>query len=205
MPMTRPDDEEKPFGLRWNTLVRVLLIDPSVKLVARTAMDHADLFDGTDVHISNERMARVTLYSERTVRTAWETLRALGMAERVSTGGMTASGKRKTDEHDLIIPGGWKSLAILGPYEGRFHCVQCAKVFNPSTSALVVRANGTVGWFVYKMVFCPDPKRRANGKVPESCFVLWSKKRKRNGSKSWDDLGNEGAWKLFREARGDEW
>jgi hypothetical protein len=205
MPMTRPDDEDKPFVVRWNAFVRVLLVDPSVKLVARTAMDHADNDDGTDVFISNERMARVTGYNEKTIRTAWATMRAFGMAVRTSTGGVTITGVRKADVHDLVIPKLWYLKPILGPHEGRFHCIQCGKVFNPSTSSLELIEDEKTGalvakWNVYKLTMCPPPREK-KGRPGDSCFKTWQERSDR----PWSQLGNEGVWKLFEEARGDAW
>lgn len=198
--MIRPDDEDKPFVARWNTLVRILLVESSIKLVARTAMDYADLYDGRGVYTGNERMARITGLSERTVRTAWAALRALGMAERVTWG---SSRNRKADEYDLAIPDGWALKPILGPNEGRFNCIECGKVFNPSTGGLVLADDGTPTWKVYDMVFCPPPRpKKGAKKPPPSCFATW--KRQRGGDKAWRDLGSE-VWEMFRKARNDDW
>jgi hypothetical protein len=65
-----PDDEDKPFVARWNTLVSALLIEPSIKLVARQACDYG-IMDGEGIYPGNQRLARQTGYDERTVREAW--------------------------------------------------------------------------------------------------------------------------------------
>ncbi|MCW2901783.1 MAG: hypothetical protein JWO67_4048 [Streptosporangiaceae bacterium] len=199
--MIRPDDEGKPFVARWNSFIRVLLVEPSVKGVARAAMDHADFDYGTGVYAGNERLARVTGYSERAVRMAWAAMRSLGMAERVGYGSRNGG---KADKYDLLIPSNWGNLPILGPHEGRFQCAHCNRAFNPSTSALVLHDDGGCGWRVKEMVFCPPPKRRKDGPVPESCCSAWEREQKRDGNRSWEQLGGD-VWKVFRQARNDEW
>lgn len=188
-----------PFHARFRTFIRVLLVNPSIKGVARAAADHADFDDGTGVYPGCERLARVTGYSTKTVEMAWDAMRRLDIADRVRRGNHL-----KADEYDLAIPRNWIHLPMLGPNEGRFHCTNCDHAFNPDASALVLRDDGTCGWAVKRLVFCPTPKRRKEGPVPESCFTKWQRKRRRNGSRLWDDLGDD-VWKLFREARSDEW
>ncbi|MEO3875487.1 helix-turn-helix domain-containing protein [Nonomuraea sp. B12E4] len=197
--MIRPDDEDKPFVARWNSLIRSLLVESSVKLVARTAMDYADLYDGTGCHPSNERLARETGYSERTVRTAWATLRSLELADRVSRG---VAHKREADEYDLVIPDGWHNLPLLGPRGRKFACLNCGKVINPQGNS-ELHKDGSVRFNVRLFVFCPPP-RATKGREDERCFNAWEAAQKRAGESAWGQRGS-GVWKLFRQARGDDW
>lgn len=197
--MIRPDDEDKPFVARWNSLIRSLLVESSVKLVARTAMDYADLYDGTGCHPSNERLARETGYSERTVRTAWGTLRGLDLADRVSRG---VAHKREADEYDLIIPDGWVNLPLLGPRSRKFTCLNCGKVFIPQGNS-ELHKDGGVRFNVRLFVFCPPP-RATKGREEEHCFKVWDHDRRHAGDQTWAQLGKD-VWKLFQQARGDSW
>lgn len=197
--MIRPDDEEKPFVARWNSLIRILLVESSVKLIARTAMDYADLYDGTSCHPSNERLARETGYSERTVREAWAILRGLGLADRV---GNSVAHRRLADEYELIIPDDWQALPILGPGGGKFTCLACGKKFNPQGNCNR-ETDGRITFKVQMFCFCPPP--RANkGRDDVRCLSAWNHGRKLAGERLWRDLGHD-VWKMFRESRGDDW
>lgn len=197
--MIRPDDDDKPFVARWNTLTRALLVQPSVKLVARSAMDYADLYDGTSCRPSGARLARNTGYSEKTVRDSWAILRALGMAERVGHGnGYT----RKADEYALQIPEDWKSLPMLGPKEGKFTCINCEKLFTPQGNCTLY-GEGDVRYNVRLYCFCPKP-RKTKGREGPWCFDVWNQQRKKGGHQTWTEMGRD-VWKLFREARSDDW
>jgi hypothetical protein len=201
-PPVRPDDTSKLFITRWTKLVRILLVDPSVKGLARAAGDHCTFKTGVGVYAGNGRLARVTGYSDRAVREGWTVLRALGMAERTGFGSLKGS-KRTSDTYDLKIPGNWYNLPVLGPNEGAFTCVYCGDEFNPSTSSLEI-VNGKRTWKIYEATFCPPPRRRKTGPVPSSCFALWEHDRRGRGLPSWEEL-DQGVWDLFREARGDDW
>lgn len=197
--MIRPDDETKPFVGRWNSLVRILIADSSVKHVARAAMDYADLYDGTSCHPSNERLARETGYSERTVRNAWAVLRGLRMAVRVGRGSPQT---RKADEYELVIPDNWENLPILGPSSGRFYCLHCGKVFNPTAAATALKG-GSVSFDIRPIVFCPEP-RKTKGRDVHWCFDEWEKERLNAGEPSWWSMGQD-RWALVPEARQDPW
>lgn len=197
--MIRPDDEEKPFVARWNTLVRSLLVESSVKLVARTAMDYADLYDGSSCRPSNERLARETGYSERTVRTAWATLRGLEMAERIS---YAVAHEHKADEYILAIPDNWSNLPLLGPRGRKFTCLNCEKLINPQGNCSVSE-DETVRFNVRMFVFCPQP-RKSKGRDDAWCFERWQAGRRHAGKRLWGDLGAD-VWKMFRVSRGDDW
>lgn len=197
--MIRPDDDTKPFVGRWNSLVRILLLDSSVKHVARAAMDYADLYDGTSCRPSNERLARETGYNERTVRNAWAVMRGLGLAERVSHG---VAHRRLCDEYELVIPDHWDSLPILGPRGGKFTCLYCEKSFNPVGNS-TVRPDGNVTFDLATMAFCPAPRKK-KGREDPWCAALWDGQRHASGEALWNSLGQE-RWKLFRRARADDW
>lgn len=199
-----PDDTDKPFVARWNSLVSALLVEPSIKLVARTACDYG-VATGENVFPGNQRLARQTGYDERTVREAWHFLRAEGLARRLEHSAWTGD-RRNADRYELVIPSGWRSMAIQGPHFGRFACQHCGKQFNPPPcNTYSKRADGktpvttadgtrTVTWFLWKAVFCPAPQRgRQKGK---GCFELWEKSGGKWGA---------GAWDLFRKARNDDW
>lgn len=132
MAIVSPDDEEKPFVARWNTLVSALLIEPSIKLVARTACDYG-FMDGENIYPGNERLARQTGCDEGTVREAWHFLRAAGMAHRVELSAWTGS-RRNADRYMLAIPAGWRSMPMLGPHGAKFSCQQCGRRFTPGPS-----------------------------------------------------------------------
>lgn len=205
-PSLRPDDEDKPFIARWNTLARILLLETSVKMVMRSAMDYADFEDGSSCHPSNERIARETGYSERTIRFAWSVMRGLGLAERVSRG---VSYMRLADEYTLTIPDHWESLPVLGPHGRKFTCLACRKLFNPVGNCTVNEVktdkpgDDNVRFDLIKLCFCPAP-RKTKGRDDEACVAAWNNQQKQNGSPVWNQLGQE-RWKLFREARADDW
>lgn len=171
-----------------------------MKLVARSAMDYADLFDGTSCHPSNERLARETGYSERTVRTAWATIRGLGLAERVSN---AVAHARKADEYELTIPDNWTNLPILGPRGRKFTCTNCDKLINPQGNCMLA-GEGRVTFDVRQYVFCPAP-RATRGREVVWCFDDWNRRMKEQGQQPWGGRGNGEIWKLFRISRGEDW
>lgn len=204
----RPDDD-RLFTARWNTLARILLVDPSVKHIARAAADYADFGDGTSCRPSNERLARETGYSERTVRTAWGFMRGVGMAIRVVRG---TSYLRQADEYELHIPAWWENLPVLGPRGGKFTCPACKKMFNPVGNCDVTSTpkGDEVTYQLEFMTFCPTPKLTiypAKGepfKIPE-CQRRWDLDREKAKLKRWAQMANEDRWALFRAARNDAW
>jgi hypothetical protein len=216
--MITPDSEENAKGepvlfvRRWNVLVAALLVEPSVKLVAYQAAQYG-LADGYSIYPGNQRLCRETGLSEKTVREAWHTLRGLRMAVRDSRSGWNGR-YRTADEYELAIPERWRGYPILGPNSRRFTCQFCGHLFNPQPCAsfntdaderptVDKDGNRSVGWYVHKAVFCPDPKtprRKPNGRRPArepGCFERW----KVAGGK----FGGEAAWTMMRKARGDEW
>lgn len=195
--MIRPDDETKSFQSRWNTLARILLVESSVKLVARTAMDFADWEDGAGVFTGNVRMALATGFTDKTIRTAWASLRVLGMAKRVER---ASSSKLKSDRYNLAIPKEWESWAVLGPKEAKFHCVHCHKAFIPPP-AFVLADSERPRWYVNRACFCPPPRQRKDRPRPLACVTEWE----REHDTAWKSLANSDVWSLFREARGDDW
>ncbi|WP_329518641.1 helix-turn-helix domain-containing protein [Spirillospora sp. NBC_01491] len=201
-----PDDEDRPFVSQWNTLVRILLVESSVKHIARAAMDYANYHDGASCHPSNERLARETGYNERTVRDAWAVMRGLGMAQRVAFG---VPHKGIADEYELMIPPGWKELPILGPRGRKFTCLYCAKLFNPQGNSSVNSGkddkpgSDSIRFDVRKLCFCPTP-RKTKGRDAPDCFVEWERQCLINEQTSWFKLGSD-VWKCFRKARSDDW
>lgn len=199
--MIRPDDEDLPFVARWNALIRSLLIEPSVKLVARTAADYADFTDGSSCHPGNARLMRDTGYSDKTIRTAWATLRGMGLAVRVAVGN-PAEGE--ADEYVLQIPDDWKRKPLLGPRGKAFRCLYCHKRFNPQPNSRVNEfktdrsGDDAVRFKVFEFTFCPTPRKSAG------CYELWTKARAEAGETPWPELGQK-VWELFRESRGDDW
>jgi len=200
-----PDDEDKPFVARWNALVGALLIDPSIKLAARTACDYG-VMTGENVYPGNQRLARLTSYDERTIREAWHFLRAAGMAVRVEHGNWTGE-RRTADRYELAIPDGWRSFPMYGPHTSRFTCQHCGKLFNPrpvntwamhktpkgETPAFDKDGQRDINWKLWKAAFCPDP-RSGNG-----CKYYWER---RHGA--WKG-GNPRNWEMYYAARGDDW
>jgi hypothetical protein len=201
-----PDDEVKPDGKpvlfvsRWNALVGALLVEPSIKLVALQAAQYG-IAAGDDIYPGNERLARQTGLSEKTVREAWHFLRATGMAYRNAHSAWTGE-RRTADLYELAIPEHWKAFAVLGPHSGKFTCQQCGKKFNPQPCNVfrterdrpVINpetGNREVRWRLQHATFCPTP-RGERGCVSDWCAA--------NGA--W---GGDGAWELFRKARNDEW
>lgn len=202
--MFRPDDEDRPFIARWNLLTRILLVGPTVKLVARMVMDYADFNDGSSCHPSNERLARETGLNERTVRNAWATLRGLGMAERIGRG---VPHERLADEYELQIPPGWESMPILGPHGRKFRCPGCGKLFTPDGNNTVNAVQGdkpdSVRFNVGRLAFCPAPRQR-KGRDSDPCMAAWNRERPKS-EKRWAQLDGEQQWAVFRQARGDDW
>lgn len=212
----RPDDEEKQFAPRWNLLTRILLVEPSVKLVARLAMDYADFDDGSSCYPSIERLTRESGLSDRTVRNGWAVLRGLGMAVRVSRGG---SFRGAADEYQLEIPDGWESMPVLGPNRRKFTCPGCGNLFNPDAHSVLTdrskdktkpdgapraKAGDTVGWNVGRLTFCSWPSERGT-KGSAECLGSWDDRRRKSGDETWTKLGSDGKWSIFREARNDPW
>jgi hypothetical protein len=116
------------FVRRWNILVAALLVEPSIKLVALRAATYG-LADGLEVYPGNQRLARETGLSERSVREAWHFLRTEGMAIRAARSAWTGA-SRTADEYQLAIPAGWRAMPMLGPHSARFTCQQCGHKFN---------------------------------------------------------------------------
>jgi hypothetical protein len=189
------DGTEILFVRRWNTLVDALIIEPSIKHVARASVDFG-LADGAGIYPGNELLARKTGYTRKTVGEAWDVLRALEMAERVIPSYYDGR-KRVADEYQLAIPGNWRGFAVYGPNMKRFHCQHCGKVFNPKP-CLDVRPDGTFGWYLAKAVFCPSPRHGPD------CFQRWEHQRRAAKRPLWDKLGDK-RWDMFYAARSDEW
>lgn len=202
-PLHAPDDPEKPFIARWNVLTRILLVDPSVKAVARSAMDFGDFKDGSSCHPGNGRMERETGLSDRTIRTAWQVLREIGMAERVAHSSSTLG---LATEYQLMIPGNWRGLPIYGPHVRDFHCLHCEKQFTPQGNCTMhaQKRGGQLTYRVILMTFCPPPRKKGGRPEPD-CFQEWQRARKSAGEPTWEQLDTGGAWALFRKARGDDW
>lgn len=185
-----PDDEAKPFVVRWNLLVRVLLAETSVKAVAWGAMTFADAYDGSEARPSIERLCRNTGLSKNTVRKAWATLAGCGMAEVVDESHWNGR-FRTANEYRLVIPDYWRGLGILGPHEDKFRCKNCYGRFNPPPIASA-HDDGTFGWMLTKAIFCK-----------KDCEVAWNRaETKARRPLPW---GKQEAWPLFREARDDDW
>jgi hypothetical protein len=197
-----PDDEDKPFIARWNVLIRILLLDPSVKAVARSAIDFADFDDGSSCHPSNKRIERETGLSDRTVRTAWQVLRGLGLAERVAYG---SPHRRLADEYQLVIPDNWRNLPVYGPHVQDFHCLYCDKQFTPQGNCTVAVEGGkeVVSFRVHLMAFCPPPRAK-KGRDQPYCLDMWNDSQAEQGQPRWGQLGGK-VWAGFRKARGDNW
>lgn len=197
--MFRPDDENKVFIARWNMFVRILLVESSVKHIARAAMDYADFEDGGSCRPSNERICRETGYGDKTVRLAWSAMRGMNMAVRVGRG---VSYLRMADEYQLQIPDDWSSLPILGPHGRKFSCLHCGKVFNPKGNCTVYK-NDEIRYNVAELTFCAPPRGKA-GRAEPDCRTEWDRGQKLIGAKPFHQLGHD-VWKRFREARGDDW
>lgn len=204
----RPDDDdpEIPFSRKWNVLINALLVDSNVKLVARVAVDYANYYDrengrvaGGNTYPGNERLARETGLSERSVRTAWAILRGLNLAERTKSAGYDPKTKKRTaDEYQLTIPAGWEHLPVLGPNSGKFRCLHCQCLMTPVANSSV-DSKGSVTFQVRRFCFCPPPRDKDKG---SGCYLLWAEERRRRKLKPWGELE---VWDLFREARDDEW
>jgi hypothetical protein len=199
------DDEDVPFIRRWNALSRVLLVEPSVKLVARLAMDYADFDDGSSCFPSIERMTRETGISDRTVRNAWAVMRGIKMAVRVSRGG---SYRGHADEYRLQIPNDWRSLPLLGPHCRKFTCPGCGKLFNPDSHSRLNerpedKGKDVVRWTMGRLTFCSWPNESGR-KGSTECLTAFDTKRRQAGEKPFRQMGSD-VWKVFWEARNDHW
>jgi hypothetical protein len=203
-----PDDTDKPFVARWNALVSALLVEPSIKLIARQACDYG-IMDGEGIYPGNQRLARQTGYDERTVREAWHFMRATGMALRDGRSAWTGT-QRLADTYALEIPRTWRGFPVLGPHAARFTCQHCGKLFNPPPCNVYLMEDGPSGrrvpvvdadgvrevrWALWKAVFCPEPRKGPN------CMREWERKHGRR----WSAAENDACWAMFRKARGDEW
>lgn len=197
--MINPDDPKAVFVARYHAFMRILLVEPSVKLVGRTLADYADFKDGDDCFPSNERLERDTGLGDKTIRNAMAFLRAVGAARRVET---AVSHRRKADKYELVIPNNWKNMAVTGPNNYKFTCVWCGNLFNPDGGGSV-SAGGHAQWRLYKSAFCPSP-RKEKGRLDVCCNVEWNRSQRKAGQAAWG-ADNEEAWALFRQARGDDW
>lgn len=201
-----PDAEDKPFIARWNMLTRIVLVESSIKHIARSAMDFADFDDGSSCFPSNDRIALETGYSEKTVRTAWSVMRGLDMAVRVAT---AVSYKGLADEYRLQIPEHWRALPILGPHARGFTCLAFGRSFTPQGNCTVNSEPDdppgvdSVRFDLGRMTFCPPP-RKTKGRAADPCQLVWSKREIDAGRQPWVALNNE-RWELFRKARDDDW
>lgn len=213
--MFRPDDEDKPFIRRWNQLTRILLVESSVKLVARAAMDFADFDDGSNCYPSIERLVRETGLSDRTVRNGWAVLRGLGMAERESYGN---SFHGAAAVYQLQIPDSWQNMPTYGPHMRKFTCIGCGKAFTPDAHSILSdrtsdktlpkgtprkEAGDAVAWVIGRLTFCSWPStsgRTGNAK----CREAWDLRRRREGEKDWNHI-DDGKWEFFYQARNDPW
>jgi len=202
-----PDDEIDSNGVpllfvtRFNKLVDALIVESSVKLVARCAVDYA-VRDGEGIYPGNEQIARKTSLTAESVRKAWGILRALGMAELDAPSVWTGS-RRLANAYSLAIPARWHGFPVYGPHFGRFTCQHCGHLYNPQPGT-VLNPDGSIAWYLRSMVFCRPPARpkRPGGRgrqqpKPPGCSDLWGQHH------SWP--GGEEAWGLFRKARNDEW
>lgn len=203
--MFAPDDEDKPFIARWNMLSRILIVESWVKLVMRAAMDYADFDDGSRCFPSNERLARETGLSDRSIRYAWSIMRGTKMAQRV---GNAVAHRGLADEYVLQIPDSWRGLPILGPHGRKFTCQECGKLFNPQGDWVLSGPKegdkpDTVRFKLHPMTFCPSPSR-GPAKHEGGCHERWNEGRRRAKKPQWHALGND-AWTHFRDARSDEW
>ncbi|MFL1430230.1 MULTISPECIES: hypothetical protein [unclassified Nocardiopsis] len=196
--MIRPDDTGQPFVARWHSFCRSLLVESSVKLVARTLSDYADFKTGANCRPGNARLARDTGYNKRTVLTAMATLRGIGVID------LTAKGipNKRADTYRLVIPEHWKRIPLLGPNGQAFTCLFCSAEFNPVGNSTVTKT-GQVSFELETMCFCPPP-RKNKGRAEPSCLALWDEERAQQGMPTWNHSGQE-RWEWFDKARSDEW
>jgi rubredoxin len=202
-----PGDEETIVGdpvsfvVRWNKLVDAWIVESSVKLLARTAVDYG-VHDGQEIYPGNEQLSRKTGLSTVTIGKAWKILQASKMAE-LDVASMWTGKWRTANVYSLMIPGDWENLPIYGPNCKRFTCQHCGHLFNPQPGTDVGK-NGGVGYYIARMVFCPDPGRpkRQHGEAgprkpfPPGCAALWQKGAGKDTKITWE---------MFRKARDDEW
>jgi hypothetical protein len=98
---------------------------------------------------------------------------------------------RTANEYRLAIPARWRGLATLGPHEDKFSCACCHRRFNPPPVASL-EDDGRVTWRLSGAVFCA-----------ESCKAIWDRAERKAGRElPW---GKQDAWRLFGEARDDDW
>lgn len=205
--MIRPDDEDYPFIARWNSMMNILLVDPSIKGVGLAMGTHADWREGTRCYPSTERIAREARYTERAVRSALAILRGMNLADRVAYG---VPHRRRGDQYTLTIPRNWSAMPILGPQGGKFTCLYCCRRFNPLSCVVASDSSDRQVWYSpWKACFCPPPKKRGgDGKLIRKdvdCMAEWNRDRLAEGKLPWNKLESQEAWKLFREARADDW
>jgi hypothetical protein len=93
---------DPPFRYEWERVVKAVILPSTTKHVALNLATYAD-GDGRDVFPGNERLTDDTGLSDKTVRTALDRLRAVGLIERVSIG--SRAGRRGlADVYRLTIP-----------------------------------------------------------------------------------------------------
>jgi len=86
----------------WLRLVRRVRLNPSAKLVAFACASYANR-DGSSIYPGAAKLAAVTGLTERTVRTALQTLRNTGLLKRTREG-RRAGRAALSDEHKLTRP-----------------------------------------------------------------------------------------------------
>ncbi|WP_017584298.1 hypothetical protein [Nocardiopsis valliformis] len=199
--MIHPMHPSGGFQSRWNTLVRSLLVESSVKHVAMSAALYANFEDGESCFPGISHLERDTGYTDKTVRRALQVLRGMDMARLVRRG---VPHKGRSDEYTLQIPDGWTGLPLQGPKGLPFTCAFCLKDFNPKGHSLVKPVEGPRGyqtsWYLDKFIFCT----RAGKKAP-SCRALWDRDRGRRGEPAWRELVSSVKWEMFYAARGEDW
>lgn len=100
--MSRRRGDPPPFRYEWERTIKAVILPPTVKHVGHVLATYADS-DGRDVFPGNERLTDDTGLSDKTVRTALERLRAVGLIERVAVG--SRNGRRGVaDVYRLVIP-----------------------------------------------------------------------------------------------------
>ena len=189
--MLNPGDESKPFAPRFRLILRALLVETSVKTVGFVACDFGGNYDGSGVRPSVARMCRDTGLCKNTVVKAWKHLGALGLAGRVDESHW--NGRFKTaNEYQLAIPETWHLHAMYGPHFQPFRCIDCRTTYDPPACAhLGTGQSDGIRWTLQDAVFC-SPR----------CRHRWTSK---HGAWSRVAQDNDRAWKLFAQARDDEW
>jgi hypothetical protein len=209
------EGERLSFAAKWNRLVSSLIVESSVRLVARTVVDYG-VKDGKGkndkgIYPGNERLARETGLTARCVQEAWYFMRAIGMAVRVHRSESDGA-QRDADAYHLAIPKDWETLPVLGPTHGRFACQYCGHKFNPRAAnswmtdknkhPVIRDGERVVMWRMANLLFCAPP-RKSSGEI--GCVDLWGNDRKHDGLPSLSGLSNEEAWGMFYRARGENW